>query len=70
MTDTALETKRMLRAKIMARSGEERLVMGAQMFEAARAMVQASLQSGLPREEWRRQFFGRVYGETLPEGAT
>ena len=39
MTDTPAEIERLVRDKIMARSAEERFVMGAQMFESAREMV-------------------------------
>ncbi len=46
MTDTAPEIRRILRDRIMARSGEERFVMGAQMFDSAREMVKASLPPG------------------------
>ena len=68
MTDTPAEIERMLRNKIMARSGEERFVMGAQMFESAREMVKASLPRGLSKAEQRRQLFKRIYGmEIDPE---
>ncbi len=53
----------MLRDKIMARSGEERFIMGAQMFDSAREMVKASLPSGLSAAERRRQLFRRIYGK-------
>ena len=63
MTDTPPEIVRMLRDKIMARSGEERFIMGAQMFDSAREMVKASLPSGLSAAERRRQLFRRIYGK-------
>jgi len=53
----------MVRDKIMARSGEERFVMGAEMFESAREMVKTSLPLGLSQAEERRQFFKRLYGK-------
>jgi hypothetical protein len=59
MTDTPQEIERILRNKIMARSGEERFVMGAQMSENAREMVKASLPRGLSEAEQRRQLFKR-----------
>jgi hypothetical protein len=65
MTDTPPEIERIMRDKIMARSGEERLVMGAQMFESAREMVKASLQRGLSEAEERRQLFKRLYGKEI-----
>ena len=63
MTDTPAEIEQMVRDKIMARSGEERFIMGAQMSESAREMVKASLPSGLSKTEQRRQLFKRLYGD-------
>ncbi len=65
MTDTAPEIERMLRDKLMARSGEARFVMGTQMFESAREMVKASLPRDLSEVERRRQLFKRLYGEEI-----
>ena len=66
MTDTPPEIAALVRQKLMARSAEERFLMGVRMFEAARAMVLASLPAGLPSEELKRQLFLRIYGEPLP----
>ena len=65
MTDTSPEIERMMRDRIMALSGEERFVMGAQMSESAREMVKASLPQDLSEPEQRRQLFKRIYGEEL-----
>ena len=65
MTDTAPEIERMMRDKLMARSGEERFVMGAQMFESACEMVKASLPRDLSEAEQRRQLFKRICGTNL-----
>ena len=62
MTDTPPETERMVREKIMARSGEERFIMGSQMFDSAREMAKASLPKNLSETERRRLLFKRVYG--------
>ena len=68
MTDTLPEIERIMRDKLMARSGEERFVMGAQMFDSAREMVKASLPRGLSKAEQQRQLFKRIYGmEIDPE---
>jgi hypothetical protein len=68
VTDTLPEIERIIRDKLMARSGEERFVMGAQMFDSAREMVKASLPRGLSKAEQRRQLFKRIYGlEIDPE---
>jgi hypothetical protein len=68
VTDTAPEIERMVRDKIMARSGEARFVMGAEMFESAREMVKASLPRDLSEAELRRQLFKRLYGKKLNWG--
>jgi hypothetical protein len=65
MTDTAPEIERIVRDKLMALSGEERFVMGAQMFDSAREMVKASLPPGLSEAEQRRQLFKRFYGKEI-----
>ena len=65
MTDTPPEIERIVRDKLMALSGEERFVMGAQMFDSAREMVKASLPWGLSEAEQRRQLFKRLYGKEI-----
>ena len=66
MTDTSPEIAELIRQKLMARSGEERFLMGVRMFDAARAMALASLPAGLSPEELKRQLFHRLYGQPLP----
>ena len=65
MTDMSPEIERVMRDRIMALSGEERFVMGAQMSESAREMVKASLPQDLSEPEQRRQLFKRIYGKNL-----
>jgi hypothetical protein len=66
MTDTSPEIAELVRQRLMSRSGEERFLMGVRMFDAARAMAQASLPTGLSTEEMKRQLFQRLYGHPLP----
>jgi hypothetical protein len=66
MTDTSPEVAQLVRQKLMGRSGEERFLMGVRMFDAARAMVLASLPAGLSPEELKRELFQRLYGQPLP----
>ena len=66
MTDTTPEITELVRQKLMARSAEERFLMGVRMFDAARAMALASLPAGLSAEELKRQLFQRLYGQPLP----
>ena len=65
MTDTPPQIERMVRERIMKRSGEERFVMGAEIFDSAIEMVKASLPPGLPLAERRRQLFKRIYGREI-----
>ena len=66
MNDTSPEIAELVRQRLMARSGEERFLMGVRMFDAARDMVLASLPAGLSPEELKRQLFQRLYGQPLP----
>jgi hypothetical protein len=68
ISDTAPEIELMVREKIMARSGEERFLMGAQMFDSAREMIKASLPNGLSEQELRRLLFKRIYGQEISLG--
>ena len=65
MTDTHPEIERMLRDKLMALSGEQRFIMGAQMFDSALEMINASLSPNLSDAERRRHMFKRIYGQEL-----
>lgn len=67
MNDTPPEVERLVREMMMARSGEERLLMGSAMFDAARDMVIASLPKNLPPPEFKRQLFERLYGLSLEQ---
>ena len=66
MNDTPPEIAALVREKLLARSGTERLAMGVRMFDAAREMVLASLPKDLPEVELRRQLFQRIYGRVAP----
>ena len=66
MTDTSPEIAELVRQKLMARSGEERFLMGVRMFDAARDMALASLPADLSPDELKRQLFQRLYGQPMP----
>lgn len=66
MNDTSQEIADIVRAKLMARTNEERFLMGVRMFDAARAMVLASLPEGLAPDQFKRLLFQRLYGYSLP----
>ena len=66
MNDTPPEIAELVRQKLMARSGAERFVMGARMFEAARTVALASLPPRLSPLETKRKLFERLYGQPAP----
>ena len=65
MDDTSAEVEQKMREMIMARSGEERFIMGALMFDAARDVMIASLPKDLPEAEFKSLLFERIYGVPL-----
>jgi len=60
MNDTSPEIAELVRQRVMVHSGSERFLMGTRMFDAACAMVLASLPAGLSLDELRRQLFQRL----------
>ena len=65
MKDTSPEMESRYRALIMERSGEERLIMGCSMFDAAKALMQAGILDQNPHvspTEIRRALFIQLYG--------
>jgi hypothetical protein len=65
MSDTSPEMAERYRSMLLARSPSERVVMAAQMFDAARAMVLASFPPNLSPDERRRRMFARLYGDDV-----
>jgi hypothetical protein len=65
MNDTSPAIEQKMREMIMARSGEERFIMGALMFDAARDIILASLPKDLPEAELRSCLFERIYGAPI-----
>ncbi len=67
MTDTDSQTEAHYRRMLMARSPEERFLMGLRMCEAARATVLASLPAGLAPIERKIALLRRYYGSDFGE---
>ena len=67
MRDTTDPMRERYRRMLMERSGAERMAMGAAMFDAARAMVLASLPPDLTDREIRIALLERIYGRELGE---
>ena len=68
MTDTPDKVAALHRKLLLRRSGEERLRMGCEMFDAARALVRASLTSssaGRQDGDVRVKLLRRTYGRDL-----
>jgi hypothetical protein len=66
MNDTSPVAKRIVRERIMAIPGEERFLMGAGMFEAARTMVLSSAPQGMSSSDLRLFLLRRFYGADFP----
>ncbi len=67
MNDTPPDIEDKMREMIMTRSGAERMIMGSSMFDAARAIVIASLPTDLPDDEFKRRLFERIYGASMEQ---
>jgi len=51
----------------MARTEEERFLMGADMFEMAKSFAAQRLPAGLSEEEKKRAIFKEIYGFEMPQ---
>jgi hypothetical protein len=63
MQDTTPDLRRLVAERLRRMEPEERVRMCAEMFETARALVEASLPQGLEPLERRRRLAERLYGE-------
>lgn len=63
MNDTSPEIADEVRRRLMSLPNATRFIMGAAMFDAARAMVIASLPKDTSDRELRRRLFECIYGE-------
>jgi hypothetical protein len=61
MKDTPAEVDARYQAMLMKRSGSDRVRMAAEMYDAAVAMIEASLSPARDRRERRRERFRRLY---------
>lgn len=65
MNDTPPEIAKLVRERMLARSSDERMQMGSQMFEVAREMILASFPPGLSEIETKRRLCERLYGDEV-----
>jgi len=63
MNDTTPEFRKLVRDRLLALAPAERVGFCADMFDTARALVEASLPPGLDPLERRRRICRRFYGE-------
>lgn len=61
MQDTSDKIKKKFHAMLLKKSGEERMIMGANMTSAAKTMFFASLPENTTKNEKRIKFFLRFY---------
>jgi hypothetical protein len=65
MNDTDPKIAELVRQRLLERSGAERVMMASGMFEAAKAMVLASLPTGLTEIEIKTLLVERFYGDEI-----
>ena len=65
MSDTPPGIASLVRERLMARSGAERVLMGSRMFDAARAIALASFPPGLSEIEVKVRLCERLYGQEV-----
>jgi hypothetical protein len=64
MNDTHPEIEKVYSSMMMKKSGEERMLMGFSMYEAAREIVLSTISD---KENWRVSYFERFYQNDFDE---
>jgi len=67
MNDTSPEAKKIQDDLFAKLTGEERMLMGLEMFETAKKIVLSSFPEDLPENEIRKKLFLRFYGNDFSE---
>ena len=65
MNDTTPNIEAIVRERLLARPGAERVVMGSRMFDVARTIALASFPPGLSEIETKAQLCKRLYGNEV-----
>ncbi len=65
LADTPADLNDLLFRKMLEKSGEERLIIGCRMTDAARELVWSGIPKDLPESERRQLFLDRFYGKSL-----
>ncbi|MBN1806645.1 MAG: hypothetical protein JW837_15455 [Sedimentisphaerales bacterium] len=66
MNDTPPDVAGRFRNLMMSKTGQERLLMGCSMYDAAKEIVRSSIYnnySGITKDEMRKEIFLRFYGQ-------
>lgn len=63
MIDTTPEAQKILHERYMQMTGEQRMLIGMQMFESAREIVISSLPKNISEQEKRYLLCKRFYGD-------
>jgi hypothetical protein len=69
MNDTDPKIAALVRRRLLARSGAERVLMGSRMFDGAKVMVLASFPVGLSDLEIKARLCERLYGDEVDVNA-
>ena len=69
MNDTDPQIAQLVRQRLLQRSGAERVRMGSQMFDLAKAMILASFPAGLTEIEIKGRLCRRLYGNEVDADA-
>ena len=62
MHDTSIEIQKIYHDLLMAKTGEERFLMGISMFQTARELAIASFPKNITDQEIRKLLLKRLYG--------
>ena len=65
MNDTSPEIEKLVRNRLLARSGSERVQMGRRMFDVAREMILSSLPTNLSEIEKKVRLCERLYRDEV-----
>ena len=65
MNDTTKDIAAIVRERLLARPGAERVLMGSRMFDVARTIALASFPSDLSEIETKRRLCERLYGNEV-----
>ena len=69
MNDTDPQIAKLVRSRLLERSGAERILMGSRMFDVAKTIMLASFPEGLTEIEIKARLCERLYGDEVDVSA-